>query len=249
MSVQHEAPDGIADEVSDRIQGLVRTAVTLGGVAAEWLARERERQARIAARAAGDRAGGARTMWEAERAVAVGRLSQVVKDEWWDRATPGDIQLAWQDAAAWRAHDPRAAGYAERIGEQLMERYGIDPDAQPVSEPADLAAARARRERVAEQVEATVTVQATTPPRPRDPITVEQDVPAHTAGVRLEQLESSARTMHAAGVPADAAEARLLAQAGHQPARPAGVPEQGGPVGGRARPWSVRRTPERGVGR
>jgi hypothetical protein len=247
MSVQHEAPDGIADEVSDRVQGLVRTAVTLGGVAAEWLARERERQARIAARAAGDRAGGARTMWEAERAVAVGRLSQVVKDEWWDRATPGDIQLAWQDAAAWRAHDPRAAGYAERIGEQLMERYGIDPDAQPVSEPADLAAARARRERAAEQVEAVVTVQATTPPRPRDPVTVEQETPA--VGVRLEQLESSARTMHAAGVPADAAEARLLAQAGHQPARAAGVPEQGGPVGGRARPWSVRRPPERGVGR
>jgi hypothetical protein len=75
---------------------------------------------------------------------------------------------------------------------------------------------------------------------------VEQETPA--VGVRLEQLETSARTMHAAGVPADAAEARLLAQAGHQPARAAGVPEQGGP-GGRARPWSVRRPPERGVGR
>lgn len=246
MSVQHEAPDGIADEVSDLIRGQVRTAVTLGGVAAEWLARERERQARIAQRAAGDRAAGARTMWEAERAVAVGRLSQVVKDEWWDRATPADIQLAWQDAAAWRAHDPRAARYAERISEQLMERYGLDPDAQPVTEPADLAAARTRRERAAEAVEATVTVQATDLGRTPAVEPEREPVAGQEAGARLERLETSARAMHAAGVSADAAEARLLAEAGRRPARPA--PEPAG-RGGRSRSWSVRRPPERGVSR
>jgi hypothetical protein len=198
----HDAPD----EIGDAAAGLVRTAVTLGGVAAEVIARDRERQARIAAVAAGERAAGVRAMYEAERAFAVGRLAEVAKDSWWDQATPGDIQLAWQDAAAWRDHDVKAAGYAEQIRGQLIERYGVDPDAAPISEPADLAAARARRDQTAERVEAVVTVQATQ--------AAGQDSETGRDVLSAEQIRgrwaASAERMHEAGVPADAAQARLL---------------------------------------
>lgn len=188
--------DGVADEIAERIRGQVRIAVTLAGMAAENAAKERERSARIAQTAAGAAAQQALAMKEADRAFAVGRLSQVTKDEWWDKATPGDVQLAWQDAASWREHDPsgRAARYAEQIKEQLSARYGVDPDAQSFREPTDLAEARKRRDLQAGQLEATVTVAATEDRMTdRDPVAGGRDVPGVARPVSLTEAEQQAR--------------------------------------------------------
>ena len=48
------------------------------------------------------------------------------KDQWWDKAQPGDIATAHAVAEGWKDHDPAALAASETIRRHVLTRYGID---------------------------------------------------------------------------------------------------------------------------
>lgn len=189
------------DEVGQRSAEVLRQMLIAAGLVAEQIARHREQALRVATAATRGEAGRLGEEYQAERAIAVGRLTAVTNPRWWDTASREDIALAWQDAAAWRGAgdtDGRAARYAQRIAAEVRARYGVDPDGlvAPVP-PVERVTAQARRDDVAAQVEATVLLGG-----------AELDVgPAWDTTARREHLADRLRT---AGVHPEAVEARLL---------------------------------------
>jgi hypothetical protein len=119
---QHQEPDGI----SEALTGALRVALTVAARVAEQLARAREPQARDARAAGEHEARQLQARLDAERAAARAALAPVARDEWWERAGVDEIARAWETAQAWRAHDPDARHAAERIHDQVRDRYGID---------------------------------------------------------------------------------------------------------------------------
>src|SRR4051794_5358901 len=118
----HQEPDAI----NDALAGALRVSLTVAAHAAERIARTREQAAR-AARAAGEHeAQQLQARLYAERAAARAALAPVAREEWWQRADVDKIAHAWETAQAWREHDPDARQAAERIHDQLRDRYGID---------------------------------------------------------------------------------------------------------------------------
>src|SRR3954468_961513 len=138
----HQEPDAI----NDALAGALRVSLTVAAHAAERIARTREQAAR-AARAAGEHeAQQLQARLYAERAAARAALAPVAREEWWPRADVDEIAHAWETAQAWREHDPDARQAAERIHDQLRDRYGIDTNDLRAEEGA-VRAALAERER------------------------------------------------------------------------------------------------------
>jgi hypothetical protein len=68
----------------------------------------------------------AQTRLTAERSSALAVLAPVQKDEWWDKAQPGDIAKAYAVAESWKDHDPAALEASAKIREEVLARYGLD---------------------------------------------------------------------------------------------------------------------------
>jgi hypothetical protein len=151
----HHEPDGINDALS----GALRVSLTVAGLVAERIARTREQAARDARAAGEQEARELRARLDAERAAARAALAPVAREEWWQQAEPDDIARAWETAQAWRELDPDARQAAERIHDELRDRYAIDTrdlradpaavrDALAAREAADTQRAHARDEEV-----------------------------------------------------------------------------------------------------
>src|SRR4051794_17533705 len=135
-----QQPDGI----NEALTGALRVALTAGAQVAEQLARSREQAAR-AARAAGEHeARELQARLQAERAAARAALAPVAREEWSQRADVDEIARAWETAETWREHDPDARQAAERIRDQLRDRYGIDSNDLRADDGAVRAALAAR---------------------------------------------------------------------------------------------------------
>ncbi|WP_299039824.1 hypothetical protein [uncultured Pseudokineococcus sp.] len=96
---------------------------------AEELARQRERAARQAEQQSIQAARDLQERMAAERTTARASLAPIERDAWWERATPRDIEAAWQTARQWQDVEPDARRASETIREQVRTRYGIDVDA------------------------------------------------------------------------------------------------------------------------
>src|SRR3954453_2199771 len=118
----HQEPDGI----NEALAGALRISLTAAAHAAERLARSREQAARDARAAGEHEAHELQARLGAERAAARAALAPVAREAWWQRAGVDEIARAWETAQAWRDQDPDARQAAERIHEQLRDRYGID---------------------------------------------------------------------------------------------------------------------------
>lgn len=116
-----------SDGIEEGIEGATRVAVTIAARTAAELAREFERRARerrdeAMHEAAQDRSR-EQALWDQTRA----QLSPVMEDRWWDQATPESIAQAYQQARAFDGRD-EARPFAERIQDQVRDRYGVDVD-------------------------------------------------------------------------------------------------------------------------
>src|SRR4051795_1280621 len=117
----HQEPDGI----NEALTGALRVSLTAAAHVGEQLARSHEQAARDA-RAAGEHdARQLQARLDAERAAARAALAPVTREELWQRAEVDEIARAWETAQTWRELDPDAQRAAERIHDQLRDRYGI----------------------------------------------------------------------------------------------------------------------------
>ncbi|MEV8042121.1 hypothetical protein [Arthrobacter sp. NPDC080082] len=115
-----------SDGMDDLVDGGLRQSLMIGSRIAETLARRRQESQRREEHAATQAAYEANARLTAERSAARAALAPVKKDQWWDKAQPRDIATAYTTAEAWKNHDPAALAAAEKIREEVLNRYGID---------------------------------------------------------------------------------------------------------------------------
>lgn len=117
-----------SDGIEEAFEGQVRVGLLVAGRVAEELARQRERSAREAEQQSLQAARDLADRVAAERTTARASLAPIERDAWWERATPRDIEVAWQTARQWQDVEPDARRATETIREQVRDRYGIDVD-------------------------------------------------------------------------------------------------------------------------
>ena len=60
------------------------------------------------------------------RAAALSELAVVSQHDWWQTATPDDVQHAWETAQRWREHEPAANRAAVTLRAEHLRRTDID---------------------------------------------------------------------------------------------------------------------------
>jgi hypothetical protein len=136
---EHE-PDGINEVFASS----ARVAITAGGLMAERIVRQREQAHRDAQAQSQQATRELQARLDSERRGAAAALRLVGRDEWWDRASPKEIGVAWETASAWR--DVDAQRTADMMREELRRRYAIDVDSLD-ADPVAVQDALERRER------------------------------------------------------------------------------------------------------
>jgi colicin import membrane protein len=138
---EHE-PDGINEVFASS----ARVAITAGGLMAERIVRQREQAHRDAQAQSQQATRELQARLDGERRAAAAALRPVGRDEWWDRASPEEIGVAWETASAWRNVDADAQRTANRVRDELRRRYAIDVDSLD-ADPTSVQDALERRER------------------------------------------------------------------------------------------------------
>lgn len=115
-----------ADGMDDVVDGGLRQSLLIGSRIAETLARRRQESQRQEEHAATQAAYEANARLTAERSAARAALAPVDKEQWWDKAQPRDIATAYTAAESWKKQDPVALAAAEKIRQEVFNRYGID---------------------------------------------------------------------------------------------------------------------------
>ena len=115
-----------SDGIDDVLDGGIRQSLLIASRIAETLARRRQELQRQREQQDAQAAHEAQAQLAAQRSAARAALSPVEKDQWWDKAQPGDIATAHAVAEAWKDHDPAALAAADRIRQEVLTRYGID---------------------------------------------------------------------------------------------------------------------------
>ena len=141
-----------ADGIDEAVDGALRTGLMAAARIGEQLARMREQEQRNIQRAEEERARQLQDRFNASQAAARAQLEPVSRDDWWDKATPDMIERVHETATAWKDHDPVAAEHAERIRDQVQQRYGIDVSNTGASEH-DISAAIERAQQARGQAE------------------------------------------------------------------------------------------------
>src|SRR4051812_32051346 len=120
--------DRDGDGIDEELTALIRAAIAFAARMAEEIARERERQARQAEADSEKRRAEYQARVDAERAAARAQVQPVLRDEWWKKATPERIGLAYEAASAWAQYDDVARQAADRIRDEVKQRYDVDVD-------------------------------------------------------------------------------------------------------------------------
>lgn len=117
-----------SDGMEEAFEGQLRVGLLVAGRVAEELSRMRQNAAREAEARSVQAARELQDRVAAERTMARAALAPVGRDQWWERAQPGDIAAAWQTARTWETVEPDARRAADTIREQARDRYGVDVD-------------------------------------------------------------------------------------------------------------------------
>jgi colicin import membrane protein len=141
-----------SDGIEEAADGAMRTGLMVAARIGEQLARMREEQLRTIAAAEEQRARELQERFDAQRAAARAQLAPVSREDWWDKATPEMIERVHETATAWKAYDPEAAQAAERISEEVKNRYGIDVN-NPGADEASVSEALARAQQARSEAE------------------------------------------------------------------------------------------------
>jgi hypothetical protein len=116
-----------SDGMDDVLDGGLRQSLMIASRVAETLARRRQESQRQQEHQDAQVAHEAQARLAAERSAARAALAPVEKDQWWDKAQPSDIATAHAVAEGWKDHDPAALAASEKIRQEVLTRYGIDP--------------------------------------------------------------------------------------------------------------------------
>jgi hypothetical protein len=114
--------DGIAEVVEETIR-LAGSAAASGRMAA---ARHQEQQLREARARDEHHARKLQAQSDADRATALSELAVVSQRDWWQTATPDDVQHAWETAQRWLEHEPAANRAAVTLRAEHLRRTDID---------------------------------------------------------------------------------------------------------------------------
>lgn len=123
-----------SDGIDDAVEGALRAGLMAAARIGEQLAKMREQEQRNIQQAEEEHARQLQDRFNASQAAARAQLEPVSRDDWWDKATPVMIERAHEAATAWKDFDPVAAEHAERIRDQVQQRYGIDVNNTGASE-------------------------------------------------------------------------------------------------------------------
>jgi hypothetical protein len=115
-----------SDGIDDFFDNGMRQSLMLASRIAETLARRRQEAQRQQQHLDSQAAREAQARLSAERSSALAVLAPVQKDQWWDKAQPGDIATAHAAAEGWKDLDPAALEASGKIREEVLARYGID---------------------------------------------------------------------------------------------------------------------------
>lgn len=151
----------MAEEIEDPSQAVVskaaRLVITAAAVAAEQIARQRQRAAQDLAAAEGAEAERLQSRWNAERSAALARVSSA-DDGWLERASVDEAADVWRTANVWSQFEPEAFAADEaRLAAAIEARYGVDVREAVAAGRSDagnlraMADAERARERQAEQ--------------------------------------------------------------------------------------------------
>ena len=121
MTIERES-DGIGELTED----LLRVAILIGTRLAQRHAQQRAHRLEQAARQSEQAREREERIQALERDAALGSLSGVRWESWWDHADVDDIRRAWTTAREWRGQDPRADEVVYRMADELHNRYGLD---------------------------------------------------------------------------------------------------------------------------
>ena len=115
-----------SDGIDDILDGGLRQSLMIASRIAETLARRRQESQRQIEHQDTQAVHEARARLGAERSAAQAALAPVEKDQWWDKAQPGDIATAHAVATSWKDNDPTALAASAKIRQEVLTRYGID---------------------------------------------------------------------------------------------------------------------------
>ena len=196
----HEPADDMAQEVERQLQ-LAIAAATLA--ARKAITARQTTLAQLHAQSE-TQAAAVRAQLDRQRTLASARIQAVFDQAWWQNASPAQVAEMWQQTVQWRQPDPSDAPTifdraAQRIKQESRDRWHVD-----VYDVAALAHADniAEHDRTAMGEPAGAVSQQTSVDSP-SALTEAYDTRA-----RRERLQER---MVAANVPADAIEARVLA--------------------------------------
>jgi hypothetical protein len=114
--------DGIAEVVEETIR-LAGSAAASGRMA---VARQQEQQLREARARDEHNVRKLQAQSDADRATALSELAVVSQRDWWQTATPQDVQHAWATAQRWRQREPAANRAAVTLRAEHLRRTDID---------------------------------------------------------------------------------------------------------------------------
>ncbi|GAA1891891.1 hypothetical protein GCM10009715_41800 [Paeniglutamicibacter psychrophenolicus] len=114
------------EHVEDVVEGMLRQSLVAGSQLADQVVRARQQYMRNVEQRSEQAAVEAQRAFAADRAVMQSVIIPATRDDWWETARPEQITQAHLLAEAWKDHDPVALAAAEKISNEVQERYGID---------------------------------------------------------------------------------------------------------------------------
>ena len=121
MAIERES-DGIGELAED----LLRIAILIGTRLAQRHVQQRAQRLEQAARQSEQAREREERIQALARDAALGSLSGVRWQSWWDHADVDDIRQAWTTAREWQGQDLRADEVVYRMADELHNRYGLD---------------------------------------------------------------------------------------------------------------------------
>lgn len=134
------------DGIADALDGQLRIALTVAAQLGARFSRIREELARTRQAQTEQQNRELQARFDAERAAARAELAPVYDRTWWDAASVDQTAGVHETATAWHGIDPEADRAAERIAEEVRDRYGLDVHDLD-ADPAAVREALARAER------------------------------------------------------------------------------------------------------
>jgi len=114
------------DGLDEALMQAVRVAMTSAARVGEALMRVRQDQQRQAAAPSTESARALSARLAAEQAAARTAYRGVDDPRWWDQATPENAAEMYATATAWREVDPEADRARGRLEDEVKRRYGVD---------------------------------------------------------------------------------------------------------------------------